>query len=251
MPTGRVRAATFRSRTCAAPGRPARGPAHLLALPAPLTCSRVARERTAPGAARAPELAAVAQLFLLVLPPPALSHRRGAEAQPRDGGRAPGAPRPAPSGPGRRPRGRSGGGAAPGAADSAASADSTCSRPGRGWRGPSRFPRLLLAAHRGLLLPAFSLPLASPFRFPFPAPRTWSQGSGGFWPGLASSGRGFGPLRPPHSPTLWNHPLLQNKPVQKKKKKLARKGFGKRWPGLFLPFHSTFRCQQETHLLDT
>lgn len=144
MPTRQVKAATFRSRTCAAPGRPALGPAHLLALPAPLTCSRVARERTAPGAARAPELAAVAQLFLLVLPPPALSHRRGAEAQPRDGGRAPGAPRPAPSGPGRRPRGGSGGGAAPGAVESAASADSTCSPPGRGWRGPSRFPRLLL-----------------------------------------------------------------------------------------------------------
>ncbi|XP_063116913.1 sterile alpha motif domain-containing protein 1-like [Cavia porcellus] len=47
-----------------------------------LTCGRVARERTAPGAARTPELAALAQLVLLVLPPPALSHGRGRATAP-------------------------------------------------------------------------------------------------------------------------------------------------------------------------
>lgn len=59
-------------------------------------CGRVAGERTAPGAARAPKLAALAQLLLVVLPPPALSHGRGAAAQPATAGpgpRAPGAAR--------------------------------------------------------------------------------------------------------------------------------------------------------------
>lgn len=89
-------------------------------------CSRVARERAAPGAARAPKLAALSQLFLLVLPPPALSHGRGAAAQPRDGGRAAGSGWPSP-------------------ARSAGKEGSTCSA--ELGRGLGRAPRLL-GTHR-------------------------------------------------------------------------------------------------------
>lgn len=208
------RAAAVRSRTCAAPGRPASVPAPRprSARPKPLTCSRVARECTAPGAAWAPELAALAQLFLLVLPPPALSHRRGAEARPRDRGLA--SPRLHPLGAGRRPRRSSGGSGCAGgcglgglcglhlqpAGGSPAQAEPVSPPP----------PRGAVASFSCFLSPT---PSSFPFSLPRPAPRTWSRGSGGFWSGLASSGRGFGV---PHSHTRRNRPLDQNKPVQNK-----------------------------------
>lgn len=153
-------------------------------------CSRVARERAAPGAARAPKLAALSQLFLLVLPPPALSHGRGAAAQPRDGGRAAGSGWPSP-------------------ARSAGKEGSTCSA--ELGRGLGRAPRLL-GTHRR---PAAPRQLASR-PVPFPAPQRSSLGSGGLPTGLASSGRGFGLLRPPSSRTSWKHPHNPNRRAQNK-----------------------------------
>lgn len=109
--------------------------------PPRLTCSRVARERAAPGAARAPKLAALSQLFLLVLPPPALSHGRGAAAQPGDGGRAAGSGCPSPA----RLAGKEG---------------STCSA--RSWgAGRAELPAFW-ARTGGLQLLGSSLPVQSP-----------------------------------------------------------------------------------------
>lgn len=191
------------------------------ALSEPLTCSRVARERTAPGPA--PQLP---QLFLFLLPPrAALSHGRGAEAQTRDG-RAPGAPTPAPSGPGRQPGGEA---AALAAAESATSADSTCS-----WRGErpgtsDRLPRLLLAAHPA----SFSLLSLSHSLPPSPPRRLGAQeraGSAG--PRLLGEGLPATEAVPqPHTlepPARWTKTNVF---------KINKQGRG-RWPGLFLPFHS-------------
>lgn len=167
------RAAAVPSRICAAPGRPAsvRVPRPRFAIPKPLTCSRVARECTAPGAAWAPELAALAQLFLLVLPPPALSHRRGAEAQPRDSGLAPSNPTPAPSrgpvgGPGRKWQRR--------LRRRLRNRQPLRTPPAAGWgeagAGRAGFPASS-SQRRGLFLPAFSPTLFSlPLSLPRPAP---------------------------------------------------------------------------------
>lgn len=159
--------------------------------PPRLTCSRMARERAAPGAARAPKLAAFSQLFLLVLPPPALSHGRGAAAQPGDGGRAAGSGCPSP-------------------ARSAGKGRLHLQRTELG-RGPGRAPRLLGTHQR----PAAPRQLASR-PVPFPAPQRSSLGSGGLPTGLASSGRGFELLRPPSSRTSWKHPHNPNRHAQNK-----------------------------------
>lgn len=98
------------------------------------------------------------------------------------------------------------------AAAAATSADSTCSPRGSGL-ARAGFP----ASSRrtsGLLLPAFSLPLASPFLLPFPAPQLEPRW-GGLWPGLASSGRGYRRWGRPAA-TRWNRPPDQNKRVQNK-----------------------------------
>lgn len=124
--------------------------------PTRLTCGRVARERAAPGAARSPELPALSQLFLLVLPPPALSHGRGATAQPGDGGRAAGSGRPSPA----RSAGKDG---------------STCSA--RSWgAGRAELPASW-ARTGGLQLLGWRSPLASR-PGPFSAPPRSSLGSG-------------------------------------------------------------------------
>ncbi|MEJ1277678.1 protease serine 48 [Cricetulus griseus] len=169
---------------------------HMLRSPRPtrLTCSRVARERAAPGTARAPKLAALSQLFLLVLPPPSLSHGRGAATQPGDSGRAAGSGCPSP-------------------ARSARKEGSTCSA--RSWGAdPAELPASW--AHTGgLQLHSWLSPLASR-PVPFPAPQRSSLGSGGLRAGLASSGRGYGLLRPPSSSTSWKHPQNPNRRAQNK-----------------------------------
>lgn len=174
----------------------ARRPALAPAPPrAPLTCGRVARQRAAPGAAGARELSALAQLFLLVFPPPALSHGRRAGAQPGRDGRA-AAPTPGPRAPGshagalgawqagpagrqrrRRPRER-----LPLRTPPAA-------RGGAAWRAPSRLPRLL-AALRGLRLPARS-PAPGPLPLSLPRPAEPQPGIGRVLAGPRLRGEGL------------------------------------------------------------
>lgn len=171
-------------------------------------CGRVARERTAPGAARAPELAALAQLLVLVLPPPALSHRRAAGPARRPP--APGVPRQQPP--------DLGGGPGEEEAEAAAEAVTSAAPPaargsGRALAGPVTPPP---GAHRRPPSPGASSPTRFPLPLSLPRPTELEPRSGGFWPGLASSGRGYWPPRPPHRPTRWNHPRRQNKRVQNK-----------------------------------
>ncbi|CAI9156740.1 unnamed protein product [Rangifer tarandus platyrhynchus] len=176
--------------------RPEQGaPVPPLAPPEPLTCGRVAGEHAAPGAARAPELAALAQLVVLVLPPPALSHGRAARA--RAPAASPGRPTPAASGlgggPGERRRRKR--------LPLRLHLQPTGERPGAGRAGFPASSRAPAASSSG-----------SPA--PFPAPRSWSRdraGSGGASPPRGGvTGRRAAP--PPHTPRHQNR-RVQDKQI--------------------------------------
>lgn len=197
--------------------------------PTRLTCGRVARERAAPGAARSPELPALSQLFLLVLPPPALSHGRGATAQPGDGGRAAGSGCPSPA--------RSLGG----------EGRFHLQRAELG-RGPGRAPRLL-GTHRRPAAPLLALSARFP-SWPLLRP-TEVQ------PGIRAGSRPASPPRGGVTGCRGRPPAAQagNTPRTQTDVHKINKGDGgerERRGGLAssCPF-TISRSQQETHSLDT
>lgn len=218
-------------------------------VPASLTCGRVARERTAPGAARAPNLAALAQLFLLVLPPPALSHGRDAEAQPGTAGeqrpRRPvrwhRAPLAGALWAGKRPPERRWGRRLkePPPPRTPPAAGGGAAR-----RGPSRVPRLLAAHRRPPPSSSHSLPPSSSL----PRPAEFQPGIGRARAEPRPLGEGLLATRAALPPHAANTPSTQTDPsgILKRGRELGRGG------GLASSCPSTtFRCQQETHLLDT